>query len=256
MLEPRKVDKPLVLYGNGRLARLALEIFDSLGLKPTAVLDGWRWGDKESVSDGIKRDALIAICIASEPYVPLLNMLRAAAWRDVVPVWDIIEAYPEVNIRNGWFLGELSIKEKEFVRRLSWGDDLSGSHYASFLAWRKSHMEMRYRPYDGIHTYPSTLRDVRMRQYVHRMSREALKTSSEWDIHAEGFELETLERNMRSFAEMRPTLRVACYHSRDGAFAIPQLLMESLEDYVFTFRLTAYMGQGAYIICTPQEDMK
>jgi hypothetical protein len=72
-------------------------------------------------------------------------------------------------------------------------------------------------------------------------------------IHNEGLELETLWYYMDTIRTSRPKLAVACYHSSDGLWRIPKLLMENLAEYEFKFRLHAYMGLAAVLYCTPKE---
>jgi hypothetical protein len=74
-------------------------------------------------------------------------------------------------------------------------------------------------------------------------------------IHNEGYELQTIQDSIEVFKKDKPRLEVACYHSRDGLWKIEKFLMDNLPDYTWTFRLTAYMGQGAYIYGCPKEEV-
>jgi hypothetical protein len=243
MIGPRKVDRPLVLYGYGRLGHLAEEIFKELGIP---IVGYW---NKDCIPARVE-NLLVAICVATEPYEKVTAPLKAAGWEDTVPVWDIVEAYPEVGIRNGWFAGEMTHEDRENVSKvvLKFSDRVSVSHYYAFLDWRKYHDELDYVP--AMDALPSTLANIRERQRVITFADLPMRNIS---IHAEGAELKTLEVNMPLFQRYRPTLCCACYHSRDGLYLIEKTLMDNLPRYIWQFRLHAYMGQGAYIYGTPEE---
>ena len=141
MIAPRKVEKPLILYGYGRLGQLAEEIFNELDIPILNVLD----------QDGYKveppnDDILLAICVAAEPYEKVIAPLVAAGWTDIVPVWDIIEAYPEIGIHNGWMASweETSFAEEDECDTVmsKFSDKLSKIHYErNHLGWRRIHYE-------------------------------------------------------------------------------------------------------------------
>lgn len=64
MIGPRRVDnKPLVLYGAGKLGRLAGEIFNRLGIL-FMVIDK----DTNSPYPVPGPDILVAVCVATSPY--------------------------------------------------------------------------------------------------------------------------------------------------------------------------------------------
>jgi hypothetical protein len=244
-MKPRRVDRPLVLYGWGALGSLAKEIFYEIGIRPAYTMD------KTCSFDVLPKDVLVAVCVATEPYSSVIAPLVAAGWKDIVPVWDIIEAYPEIGIHNGWRRKRVSEKEQRIITSFNWDDGISDYHYNTFLAWR---LQISGRP-DNISylrrkpCLPSTLKDIRLRQRVATYDDSPMKTV---DIHAEGCELETIKKNLYLFQRYRPKIEVACYHSRDGLWKIPSLLMSELDDYGWKFRLHAYMGQGAYIYGTPR----
>ena len=249
MIGPRKVDKPLVLYGYGKLGKLAAEIFTELGIP-------YRMTDKHDPDVGVCDDheaVLVAVCVASEPYKPIENKLALLGYTDVVPVWDIIEAYPEVGIRNGWFGGEITDEDAEGIDVVDWGfcDLSSRGHYLSFREWHCKRDEWlpQNTPIEPMPSLPSTLKDIRKRQVIFNfefMPKHVV-------VHQEGYELETIKANLKRLQAFRPSLEVACYHSRDGLWKIPKFLMDNLPDYDFKFRLHSFQGQGAYIYATPKE---
>ena len=249
MVGPRSVDKPLVLYGNGKLGKLAREIFHEINIPIIGIVD-----KTCAFPQNHPRDAMLAICVATEPYYQIIKPLQEAGWKDIVPVWDIVEAYPEVGLHNGWFAGddteEDNANEAYISKRLS--DVRSRRHYNAFVEWHVSRLEFDVPIEILFDPLPSTLTDIRNRQKA-RMLFMDKKDSNHIMIHAEGKELETLQSDLLKMAVYRPKIDVACYHSRDGLWKIEKFLMDNLPDYQWTFRLTAYMGQGAYIYGTPKE---
>lgn len=243
-MEPRKIDKPLVLYGKGNLGKLAKEVFYELGIRPAYVFD------TTAFFGGLPKDVLVAVCVATAPYAPIAKTLNDAGWEDVVPVWDIVEAYPEIGLHNGWMAGKLTTIDRNRIRSLYWEEGKSYSHYNMHLGWRCYRKEYNWVEIEHKTCLPSTLADIRARQHVQVIGDEPMDCVS---IHAEGYELETIQRYMRLFRKYRPRIEVACYHSRDGLWKIPYELMKGLKNYKFTFRLHAYQGQAAYIYCVPKE---
>lgn len=248
MIGPRKVDRPLVLYGFGKLGHLAKEIFDELDIHSIMI-------DKNCDLHHVRNpeDCLLAICVATEPYNQVIAPLVAAGWTDIVSVWDIIEAYPEVGIHNGWIERPEDRDDHEtYKAMISLSDDLSRQHYSAFIDWRISHYEHKGLAID-VSTTPlsSTLADIRTRQGIITFAdTPMIKAVS---IHAEGCELKTLEANMYILKKYRPSIECAVYHSRDGLWKIPLFLMDNLPNYRWTFRLHAYQGQAAYIYGCPKE---
>lgn len=253
MIGPRKVDRPLVLYGYGNLGHLAEEIFNELKIPIDGIFSNYAPLDLMG-----NKDRLLVICVATEPYSSIIANPIFKGWTDIVPVWDVIEAYPEVGLGNGWFVGELTQEDQEGIVSITprWKDGHSRYHYAAFVHWHINHEEDKFWewcPLKPISSLPSTLADIRRRQVVNVLYERLPKDRGDIVIHNEGCELRTLEINIGLFRRYRPKITVACYHSRDGLWKIPKFLMDNLEDYDFTFRLHAYMGQAAYIYCTPKE---
>lgn len=261
MIRSRLVDKPLILYGYGQLGHLAEEVFKKLGITPIFFVDKNIPEISLTcfVSKEIKEHSLLAICIANEPYYSVIEPLIADGWKDVCSVYDIFEAYPECRIGNGWTTGLLWKDEVLQIKEVheKWDDAISRSHYSAFLRWRIYRKESQSFIINTNHltlltllTLPSTLADIEKRQRVMVFDDVPMKSIS---IHTEGYELETIEVNMRLLQKYKPNIDVACYHSRDGLWKIEKVLMNGLPDYCWMFRLHAYSGQAAYIYGIPKE---
>lgn len=158
---PRPVDKPLILYGAGNLGKMAKEYFDALAIPILSVVDTyasdcardpfWRGvtiKGPEEVSVSQMRNSLLAVCVATTPYAPLAALLRNSGWQDVVPFYDISEAYRGVHpLGNGWFTGLLNAREREGIETVlrTWDDDVSRAHHLQLLAWRTLREEWTFR---------------------------------------------------------------------------------------------------------------
>lgn len=149
----RVIDKPLVLYGAGELGKMALHLLETIGQPPIMIVDIQAdrrcndafWQDKNLVAPGdvpedVQEKALLAVTIATLPYTDLAGSLSEAGWRDIVPFYDIAEAYRDrYPLSNGWVLERFDkqdlIKTREVLQR--WGDDISRAHHLQFLAWHR-----------------------------------------------------------------------------------------------------------------------
>jgi FkbM family methyltransferase len=157
---PRTVDKPLVLYGAGNLGVMAREYFDRLSIPFLYVVDkdpiryaGSRsWNNVQVMrpDDVPKEDrgrCLLAVCIATQPYRSISAPLHSQGWRDVVPFYDIAEAYKDRHpLSNGWFAGLLDDEDMEGVHYAlaNWADDISRAHHLQFIAWHKLREEWMF----------------------------------------------------------------------------------------------------------------
>jgi FkbM family methyltransferase len=149
---PRKIDKPLILYGAGNLGRMAKEYFERLGIPILFVVDAnpdlhrrdpfWAGLDILEIHDVpvIHREsALLAVCVATVPFSQVNAPLKEQGWRDVVPFYDIAEAYRDRHpLSNGWHSGVLSEQDICGIESVlyRWDDDVSRAHHLQFVAWR------------------------------------------------------------------------------------------------------------------------
>ncbi len=149
---PKKVDKPLVLYGAGELGYMAKEYFTKIGIAIEYVIDiradYWRrdkkWDNTKilfphDIPIKQKKTHLLAVCIATIPFTPLSDNLYEEGWNHVVPFYDIAEAYCKLHpLSNGWFakrFDTIDIAKISEVLKL-WGDSTSRAHHLQFIAWR------------------------------------------------------------------------------------------------------------------------
>lgn len=155
--EPRRVDKPLILYGAGNMGRLAKSYLDRIGITPEAVVDHnaaaladdpfWQGSallEPDLVPERLKECALLAVSVCTVPFVPLQDDLLALGWRDVVPFYDVAEAHRQLHpLSNGWFTGALDAAKAEAIGEAlaGWSDSSSRAHHLQFLAWHSLRQE-------------------------------------------------------------------------------------------------------------------
>lgn len=148
---PRRADKPLLLYGAGNLGRMAKVLLERIGIPIEAVVDaqaetlagtpfwqGTRMLAPHAADDALRRNGLLAVTIATLPWSGLESTLRGAGWCDVVPFYDLAEAYRDRHpLGNGWFAGALDERDVEETTHVleRWDDDISRAHHLQFIAW-------------------------------------------------------------------------------------------------------------------------
>lgn len=152
----RKVDKNLVLYGAGNLGKMAKDYFDMLGIpiscvvdrRPELYVDDPFWKQivvlPEDIPDAQKEVSLLVICVATSPLSEIIAPLREQGWTDIVPFYDVTEAYKDsIPVNNGWHIGHLHLQVKVIKRVLfRWEDDISCAHYLQFIAWHSGREEL------------------------------------------------------------------------------------------------------------------
>lgn len=149
--------QPLALYGAGNLGRLARDHLRSVGEDFAFVVDrnaealgsdpawaGVTLMTPDDVPVTLKQNALLAVSIATSPYVPLEAALRASGWRDVVPFYDLAESFRDRHpLSNGWFAEPFEASEQDAIGAVldRWDDDISRGHHLQFIAWRRLRQE-------------------------------------------------------------------------------------------------------------------
>lgn len=149
---PRKVNKPLILYGAGSLGKMAKEYFERLGIPFLFVVDAspdlhrrdpfWAGVNIFGIHDvpiEQRESALLAVCVATVPFSQVSAPLKEQGWHDVMPFYDIAEAYRDRHpLSNGWHSGVLSEGDICGIESVlyRWEDDLSRAHHLQFIAWR------------------------------------------------------------------------------------------------------------------------
>ena len=154
---PRKVNKPLVLYGAGNLGKMAKEYFGRIGIPFLFVVDanpdlykqdpfwvGTKIFGLDDVPIDQKESIMVAVCVALVPFSKLKLALLEQGWHDVVPFYDIAEAYRDHHpLSNGWHSGVMSEQDLFGIESVMyrWEDDVSRAHHLQFVAWRSMRQE-------------------------------------------------------------------------------------------------------------------
>lgn len=157
---PRRVDKPVTLYGAGNLGQLAHAYFKRIGVTVQTVVDAnadtlantpfWqqtRLMAPEEVPNKLKTKTLLAICIANDPFTPVAEYLTRQGWQDAVPFYDIAEAYRDRHpLSNGWFTEAFSDTDLDRIETVldGWHDAVSRAHHLQFIAWRRLRQEWTF----------------------------------------------------------------------------------------------------------------
>jgi FkbM family methyltransferase len=154
----REVNKPLILYGAGDLGQMAKEYFERLGFSFLYVVDATperhlgspEWNGipilkPEDVPQEHRLECLLVICIVNASYTSISEPLIKQGWQDIVPFYDITEAYTDrCPVGNGWFAGTLKTDDMEAIEYVlnHWADDVSRAHHLQFIAWHKLRKEL------------------------------------------------------------------------------------------------------------------
>ena len=147
---PPPPTEPLVLYGAGKLGRMAARMLLSLGCPIACAVDrrpppdGRLLGQipvhhPDAIAPAERRTRPIAVCVVTSAFTPIRDQLRADGWQQIHPVYDLLDAHAATTgLGNGWFAGALTADEQERTAQVlaRWHDDASRAAHLQFLAWR------------------------------------------------------------------------------------------------------------------------
>jgi FkbM family methyltransferase len=168
---PRSLEGPFALYGAGKLGLMAMTFFEHVQLKPDLVIDAnadrlrdsaawrrWPMQDPLHVPMRLKRSLPLVVSIATTCFAELAAGLKAQGWRDVIPIYDVTEAYrTRYPLGNGWFMGELTGTERSATEQVlaAWSDDVSRAHHLQFMAWHRLRQDWLFEgaPVEMAHRY-------------------------------------------------------------------------------------------------------
>jgi FkbM family methyltransferase len=168
---PRAIDGPFALYGAGKLGCMAMDFFRHARLAPTIVVDANADGVRDAprwqscnvllpseVPAHMKSALPLVVSVATVCFTDLAETLQSQGWRDVVPLYDVMEAYRRCYpIGNGWFMGDLNGVERKMVEQVlaGWSDDMSRAHHLQFIAWHRLRQDWIFdgAPVDLEHRY-------------------------------------------------------------------------------------------------------
>ncbi|KKI99137.1 FkbM family methyltransferase [Prochlorothrix hollandica] len=163
--KPRKIDKPIALYGAGSLGKMAKEYFDFLEIPIEFFVDrnakayqadpfweGVLIYNPEDVDAQVKSSILLIVCVVTCPLKPLVKKLLEDGWQDVEAFYDVTEAYRDKHpLSNGWSLKDNSnqysvSKIIDVISNLY--DETSIAHYLQFFISHKLRLEWSFQ--DGL----------------------------------------------------------------------------------------------------------
>jgi FkbM family methyltransferase len=153
-------EAPLALYGAGNLGGMARDFLAAVGRSCGVVIDrnaatlagdprwqGHRLYTPDAVPDDIRRTHLTLVTVATAPYAPLADALRASGFGHAVPFYDFAEGFRAVHpLSNGWFAPPFAALDLKMIARAldGYADDLSRAHHLQFLAWRRRREEWTF----------------------------------------------------------------------------------------------------------------
>lgn len=155
---PQPADRPLVLYGAGKMGRLAAELMAFLGIPVAYAIDRSPPEDRlllgripvyrpEEAPSADHASHLVAVCVVLAPYELIRASLTEMGWRHVTPFYDVAEAYTgRAPLNNGWFAGPLDDEDQARIGQVleKWDDDCSRAAHLQFLAWRVHREEWKF----------------------------------------------------------------------------------------------------------------
>lgn len=268
----------LAIYGYGKLGHLVEEVLKANQITIDGIFD-------KTLNTPLPENPseyILINCVSAEPTAKTIKERTDEGWVNIHPAWDAIQNLE--GITNGWKIDFNEYKGHD-VEMTRWvgthlSDGCSWWHYTAFLNWHETRTEVCPMPWAeincenrwlipeilsalkkkisrtfawGIKEEGSTLADIKNRRYVFDYTKIDPCFWRYAMLHCEGLELESLRVNMKVFVKHRPIIGVTCYHNVEGAWQIEKMLMDSLNDYNFHFRLHAYMGTSAIMYCIPKE---
>jgi len=148
----------VVLYGAGKMGKMAVVLMRSVGIKPKYIVDRNATGEIDgidiipphSIPDHDKKSATFAICIVTAPVQPIIQFLHGLGCVDVTPFYAYSEiAFPHI-MPNGWEMSTLEkadLTEVEQVLQALKHDKQSVVDYLRMLWWRLRRVDMTYPGY-------------------------------------------------------------------------------------------------------------
>ena len=144
-------EQGIVLYGAGKMGRMALDCMDRAGMRPQFIVDRSYDGDSlrgvpvvtpDAIPEQAKATMTFVVCIATLEFAPLAAFLKNLGCADVRHFYDLSEsAFPEI-MPNGWVLESPDRPLLERLGRRLFHDPGSLSHLCRFLWWRVARREV------------------------------------------------------------------------------------------------------------------
>ena len=145
----------IVLYGAGKMGKMAVDLMRSVGIMPKYIVDRNVTGDIDGINiiapnnipDQDKKSETFAICIVTAPVQPIIKFLHGLGCIDVRPFYAYSEiAFPDI-MPNGWEMSTLDkadLTEVEQVLEALAHDEQSVVDYLRMLWWRLRRVDMTY----------------------------------------------------------------------------------------------------------------
>ncbi len=147
-----QLNGPLILYGAGKLGKLACDYLQKVGQTFLYIVDRNAdtarqqefWKDvqilnPEEVPPMDKKNAILAICISTFSWNNVVRPLQKQGWEKIIPFYDLTHQFKDQHpLNNGWFGHRFSEQDRQVHASLlgAWQDNHSRASHLQFLAWR------------------------------------------------------------------------------------------------------------------------
>lgn len=148
----------VVLYGAGKMGKMAVDLMRSAGIRPKYIvdknakgyIDGVKIVSPENIPDQDKKSMAFVICIVTLPVQPIIGFLSGLGCVDVRHFYAYSEiAFPQI-MPNGWEMTALNGADRaeiEHVLQVLEHDEQSITDYLRLLWWRLRRVDRVYPGY-------------------------------------------------------------------------------------------------------------
>lgn len=149
--------RDIVLYGGGRLGKMAFHLLKKAGVSVAAIIDqnaprlaGVFPVPVLTLEDAAKKfdhKRFIFDCVFKTDFQLAESVLKPLGFHNIYTIYDLLYSIPSLHFANGWQSGALSDADKAGIAAVyeNLADDASRAVYLDNLAWRISRAAPRQR---------------------------------------------------------------------------------------------------------------
>ena len=147
----------LVLYGAGKLGKLAIAVLKKINLYPEYIvdknikgkLDGIDVISPKEIPEEDKKNKLFLICISTIPYQEIYMFLQQIGVKRIRQFYTYATYNAPEVLGNGWIIlkKEFDLNKAAEICTLLSHCDMSVAHYLQFLYWKVNNKEYIYKDY-------------------------------------------------------------------------------------------------------------
>ena len=158
-LDKMKINQQqLILYGAGELGKMAMSLFRQTDIRPVHIVDKKAEGNLDDIpiirisdlTETEKQEATFLITICTIPYNQIVEELKAAGIKNMIPFY--VYAYTTFSglLSNGWFVEKITDEVEQQIHEICYllkQDNQSLAHYLQFCNWKLKGIEQGYKEY-------------------------------------------------------------------------------------------------------------